>query len=66
MTRLEALRLQQDPTMAALRTDGARLLMAELRRTYAAADRAAANQRTALLRQAAVLTQAMRQAENMT
>lgn len=66
MTRLEALRLQQDPTMAALRTEGARLIMLDLRRTYAAADRAAATQRTALLRQAAVLTQAMRQAENMT
>lgn len=65
MTRAQAIRQQQDPTMSALRTDGARLIMADLRRTYARADAATSSERRELLKQAAVLSQAMRNAEMM-
>jgi hypothetical protein len=52
-----------DPTMAALRTDGGRVALRELRQTYARADQASRDERRRLLRQAAVETWAMLRAE---
>jgi hypothetical protein len=63
ISKLQRIREQQDPALAATRSDYARTLLAEVRRLYEASDYEQGGKRRALLARAAAVHEHLRRVE---